>query len=73
MRRTKLAGVLATAGLALGLLAAPAATAAPAPGKEACKRGGYEMLRFANQGQCVKAANQAAKAGEDFPPDIIGV
>ena len=46
--------------------------AAPAPGKEACKEGGYEQLGFANQGQCVKAANQAARAGEPFPPEEVG-
>lgn len=70
MGRRKLAGALTVAGLAVGMLAAPAASGDPAPGKEACKRGGYKTLPFANQGQCVKAANQAAKAGEQFPPPI---
>lgn len=68
MRRNKLAGGLATAGLVIGLLGASAAGADPAPGKDACKNGGYQLLGFANQGQCVKAANQAAKTGEPFPP-----
>ncbi len=32
----------------------------PATGKEACKNGGWEALGFRNQGQCVKAASEAA-------------
>ena len=68
MRRNRLVGSLATAGLVIGLFAAPSAGAAPALGKDACKNGGYMPYGFANQGQCVKAANQAAKAGEPFPP-----
>ena len=73
MRRKRFAGGLATAGLVIGLLGAPSAGADPAPGKDACKNGGYQALGFANQGQCVKAANQAAKAGEQLPPgDEVG-
>ena len=68
MRKSRLTAALATVGVAVGLLLSPAATADPAPGKEACKNGGYQALGYANQGQCVKAANQAAKAGEPFPP-----
>ncbi len=70
MRRTTWAGLLASAGLAVGLVVAPGAGAAPAPGKELCKNGGYQTFGFANQGQCVKAANQAAKAGDPFPPEL---
>ncbi len=29
--------------------------------KEACKKGGYVALGYKNQGQCIKAANQARK------------
>jgi hypothetical protein len=68
MCRTKSVGALTATAFAVGLLAAPSASADPAPGKEACKQGGYQALGFANQGQCVKAANQAAKAGQPFPP-----
>ena len=72
--RKKLTGVLA-AGVIAGLTVFPAGTASadPAPGKEMCKNGGHVTLRFANQGQCVKAANQAAKAGEPFPPGAVVV
>ena len=70
MSRNKFVGGLATAGVLIGLFGAAGAGAAPAPGKDACKNGGYQALGFANQGQCVKAANQAAKAGEDFPPPV---
>jgi hypothetical protein len=27
--------------------------------KQACKKGGYEALGFKNQGQCIKAVNNA--------------
>ena len=73
MCRTKLAGALTATALAVGLLAAPGASADPAPGKDACKQGGYQVLGFANQGQCVKAANRAAKAGDPFPPELPGI
>ena len=49
-------------------VSAPLASATPAPGKDACKNGGYQALGFDDQSQCVEAANQAAKAGEPFPP-----
>ncbi len=78
-RRTSLVGVLALAGLAVGLLALPSVVSAdhrdghdkgggrgPAPGKQACKD---RELGFSNQGQCIKAANEANRAGEPFPPD----
>ena len=52
----------------VALLAAPAALAAPAPGKDACKNGGHRALGYSNQGQCVSAANAAARRGEPFPP-----
>ena len=42
--------------------------AAPAQGKDACKNGGFASLGFANQGQCVKAANEAERSGQPFPP-----
>src|SRR5215211_6003602 len=29
--------------------------------KEACENGGYAVLGYKNQGQCLKAANQASK------------
>ena len=31
----------------------------PPEGKAACKEGGYAVLGFKNQGQCIKAVNQA--------------
>ena len=68
MRRTKLAGAVATASLVGGLFTAPGVGADPAQGNEACKKGGYQALGFESQGQCVKAANEAARAGEPFPP-----
>jgi len=73
MRRTKVTGVLATAGLAVGLLAAPGANAEipePVFTKEVCKEAPREVIRalFGNQGQCVKAANQARKGGDEGPP-----
>lgn len=68
-RRTSLVGVLALAGLAVGLLALPSVVSArPAPGKPACKEGSFRELGFRNQGQCIKAANEANRAGEPFPP-----
>ena len=74
MRRTKFAGAVATAGVVIGMLVSPAVSAAPAPGKEACKNGGFQDVpgAFKNQGQCVKAANEAAKAGQPFPPPPVG-
>lgn len=57
MRTDKLAVVLSALGL-VGAGAAPAASAAPSPNKDQCKKGGYAALGFSNQGQCVKAANQ---------------
>ena len=53
------------------LFAAPAG-AEPAPGKERCKDGGYRELGYENQGQCVKAANEANRRGEAFPPEDDG-
>jgi hypothetical protein len=63
-RRTK--GLIAGAGLALGLVA-PAASAAPSEFKDLCKNGGWAQLIttsdepiFKNQGECVAAANHGA-------------
>ena len=67
--RSKTFGTALATGLTIGLVSAAGAGADPAPGKEACKNGGFQELGFANQGQCVKAANQAAKNGEAFPPN----
>jgi hypothetical protein len=50
----------------------PAPSLDPATGKEACKNGGWKEHGFGNQGQCVKAANEAAKAGTVFPPAARG-
>jgi hypothetical protein len=30
--------------------------------KQACKKGGYEQFGFKNQGQCIKAVNNAKNA-----------
>ena len=54
------------------LVSGAPATADPAPGKERCKKGGYQELGFANQGQCVKAANEAHRNGEPVPPEDDG-
>ena len=64
--------VIAVAALMAAMMSvsAPLAFADPAPGKDVCKGGGFQALGFSNQGQCVKAANQAAKAGESFPPEL---
>ena len=50
--------VLAVAMLVMG--AASTASAATIPtSKEACKNGGWQALGYKNQGQCIKAFNQA--------------
>lgn len=50
--------VLAVAMLLMG--AASTASAATIPtSKEACKNGGWQALGYKNQGQCIKAFNQA--------------
>ena len=46
----------------------PLASADPAVDKDLCKNGGYQTLGFADQGQCVEAANLLAKLGLPFPP-----
>ena len=67
MCRTKSVGALTATAFAVGLLAAPSASADPAPGKEACKQGGYQALGFANQGQCVKGRQPGRQGGSAVP------
>ena len=53
--------VAGTAAVALGCaVLAPASLAAPAPGKDACKNGGWQAAGYKNQGQCVSAVNHGA-------------
>lgn len=60
------------AAIGLALLWAAPVGAEPAPGKERCKNGGWRELGYENQGQCVKAANEANRRGEPFPPEGDG-
>jgi hypothetical protein len=42
---------------------APVSLAAPAPGKDSCKNGGWQSQGFKNQGQCVSAYNHGFEGG----------
>lgn len=70
MRRTKLAGVLATSGLAVGLLAAPIAEAKPiGPPGQVCKAflANPAQTMFAGRNAQGKCASFVARGGK-LPP-----
>ena len=66
--------VAGAAAAALGCaVLAPASLAAPAPGKDACKNGGWQTAPggpYKNQGQCVSAANHAPAPPPPPPSEI---
>jgi hypothetical protein len=53
---TALAAMMAAA-MALCGVAQAVPTPGPNEDKQVCKKGGYEILEFKNQGQCIKAVN----------------
>ena len=66
MRKSKFAVLALAAGLLVGLLAAPSASADPSRFKDSCKDGGYAEQGFPNQGQCVSFYNELDRALGQF-------